>query len=143
MPPSKRTGRRGPASPPLIQPRLKGWLALDGEFLMGPRYVSLLEGIERHGSIRAACAETGLSYRTCLNRLRRMERVMGRALVRTERGGRVGGSAELTAEARRLVRLYRGWRDTLQRLSDRAFRQALREAALSPPPSPARRDPGR
>lgn len=110
---------------PDIEPRIKGWLALDGEFLMGPRYVSLLEGIDTHGSIRAACAGTGLSYRTCLNRLRQMERVIGHALVRTERGGRVGGGAALTPEARRLVRVYRGWRTALQRLSDRAFRQAL------------------
>src|SRR3712207_1243774 len=117
---------RRPASAPDIEPRVKGWLALDGEFLMGPRYVSLLEGIEAHGSIRAACAETGLSYRTCLNRLRQMERVIGHTLVRTERGGRVGGSAALTPEARRLVRVYRGWRGALERLSDRAFREALR-----------------
>jgi molybdate transport repressor ModE-like protein len=108
-----------------IEPRIKGWLALDGEFLMGPRYVRILEGIEAHGSIRAACAETGLSYRTCLNRLRQMERVMGRTLVVTERGGAGGGSAALTPEARHLIRVYRGWRRALQGLSDRAFRQAL------------------
>jgi molybdate transport repressor ModE-like protein len=124
-----------------IQPRIKGWLALNGEFLMGPRYVSLLEGIEAHGSIRAACADTGLSYRTCLNRLRQMERVIGHALVRTERGGQAGGSASLTPEARHLVRVYRGWRGALQRLSDRAFRQALRTGELSRPRRPARRAP--
>ena len=37
---------------------------------MGPRYVRLLEEIDRHGSIREACVEVGLSYRTCLNRVR-------------------------------------------------------------------------
>jgi molybdate transport system regulatory protein len=126
-----------------IQPRIKGWLALNGEFLMGPRYVSLLEGIEAHGSIRAACAGTGLSYRTCLNRLRQMERVIGHALVRTERGGRVGGGAVLTPEARHLVRVYRGWRGALQRLSDRAFRQALRSNGLSGPRRPVRPAPRR
>ncbi len=110
---------------PRIEPRIKGWLSLDGEFLMGPRYVRILEGIEAHGSIRAACAETGLSYRTCLNRLRQMERVIGRTLVRTERGGPVGGSAALTPEARHLIRVYRGWRRALQRLSDRESRKAL------------------
>ena len=42
---------------------------------MGPRHVHLLEDVERLGSIRAACVEVGLSYRTCMNRLRRMEAV--------------------------------------------------------------------
>lgn len=133
MPLTPGAGRRDASTGPRLEPRVKGWLALDGEFLMGPRYVSLLEGIDTHGSIRAACAGTGLSYRTCLNRLRQMERVMGRTLVRTERGGPVGGSAVLTPEARRLIRVYRGWRGALQRLSDRAFRAALRSPGAARP----------
>jgi molybdate transport system regulatory protein len=106
-----------------LRPRLKAWLVAGDEFLMGPRYVRLLEGIDRLGSIRAACQEVGLSYRTCLNRLRQMERVLGTRVVRTTRGGTSGGGAEVTAEARTLIRLYRGWRRELERLSDHAFRE--------------------
>ncbi len=79
-----------------VAPALKGWLLWDGEFVMGPRYVRLLEGIERHGSIRAACADLGLSYRTCLTRIRRMERVTGASIVITQRGGSARGGAEVT-----------------------------------------------
>ena len=55
---------------------------------MGPRYVRLLEEIDRHGSIREACVHVGLSYRTCLNRVRQMERVLGHGAgyVRANRG---------------------------------------------------------
>jgi molybdate transport system regulatory protein len=112
-----------------LAPRIKGWFALGDEFLMGPRYVRLLEAIDETGSIRAACREAGVSYRTCLNRLRQMERVMGHVLVETSRGGAGGGGASLTAEARHLVKVYRRWRAELARLSDRAFADAMRGRA--------------
>ena len=108
-----------------VAPALKGWLLWDGEFVMGPRYVRLLEGIERHGSIRAACADLGLSYRTCLTRVRRMERVTGASIVITQRGGSARGGAEVTPLGRRLVRAYRIWRDEMERASRRAFERAM------------------
>jgi len=105
--------------------RLKGWLTLDGEFLLGPRYVQLLEGIERTGTIREGCQATRMSYRTCLSRIRRMEAAVGAPLVLTHRGGTARGSASLTPLARRLVRLYRKWRDALEQASNAAFAEAL------------------
>jgi molybdate transport system regulatory protein len=118
-----------PSRPLPLRPRIKGWLVFEDEFLMGPRYVRLLEGIDRFGSIRAACREVGLSYRTCLNRLRQMERVLGAPVVRTTRGGSGGGGAELTEDAREVIGLYRGWRGELERVSDDLFRKltALRQ----------------
>ena len=90
---------------------------------MGPRYVRLLEEIDRHGSIREACGQVGLSYRTCLNRVRQMERVLGHPVIHTTRVGASGGGSELTDEARALIRLYRAWRTELERSSERLFRR--------------------
>jgi len=109
-----------------LRPGLKCWLRLGDDFLMGPRHVHLLEDVERLGSIRAACVEVGLSYRTCMNRLRRMEAVLGGKVLETHRGGAAGGGAQLTPRARRLLRVYRQWRTDLVRISDRAFQRALR-----------------
>jgi molybdate transport system regulatory protein len=111
-----------------LQPGTKNWLRLDGTFLMGPRYAALLEGVDRHGSIRAACATVGLSYRTCLNRVRQMERVLGQPVLDTHRGGIEGGGASLTPTARAIVRVYREWRAELLELSDAAFARALARA---------------
>ncbi len=96
------------------------------EFLMGPRYVRLLEEIDRRGSIREACSRIGLSYRTCLNRIRQMERVLGEPVIHTTRGGATGGGSELTGEAREIIRLYRKWHTELERSSDALFRQLRR-----------------
>jgi len=109
-----------------LQPRVKAWLVAGDEFLMGPRYVRLLEEIDRRGSIREACPRVGLSYRTCLNRIRQMERVLGSPVILTTRGGATGGGSELTAEAREIIRLYRKWRTGLERSSDQLFRRLRR-----------------
>jgi molybdate transport system regulatory protein len=93
---------------------------------MGPRYVRLLEEIDRRGSIREACSRIGLSYRTCLNRIRQMERVLGSPVIRTTRGGAAGGGSELTDQARDIIRLYRAWRSELERSSDVVFRRLRR-----------------
>jgi molybdate transport system regulatory protein len=124
--------------------RVKGWLTLDGEFLLGPRYVQLLEGIDRTGTIREGCRSTRMSYRTCLSRIRRMEDALGAPLVVTHRGGFARGSASLTPVARRLVRIYREWRDAVEQASSAAFAEVLEgrrhPGGHSPAPTrPARR----
>ena len=123
-----RTQARRPVQPPRLEPGTKNWLRLNGEFLMGPRYAALLEGVDELGSIRAACGRAGVSYRTALNRLRQMERVLGMPVLETRRGGAEGGGAALTPAARSIVRVYREWRAELLGLSDQAFRRALGRA---------------
>ncbi len=94
------------------------------EFLLGPRYVRLLEGIDHSGTIRAGCDRTKMSYRTCLTRLRRLEEVLGQPVVRSSRGGVARGGTELTPLGRALVQLYRSWREETERHSERAFVRA-------------------
>lgn len=128
---SRKRTTASPGGIPLaaVRPQLKGWLCLSDDFLMGPRYLRLLEGIARSGSIRAACAATGMSYRSCLDRLRRMERVLGAPVVVTRRGGEERGGAELTPLGEQLVSLFHCWREELARAGEAAYRRALERAA--------------
>src|SRR3989442_5001721 len=75
-----------------LVPHQKLWLNWDGVFLMGPRYLRFLAAVDQTGTIRAAGQVVGWSYRTCLNRIRQMERVLGARVLATTRGGRAGGS---------------------------------------------------
>jgi molybdate transport system regulatory protein len=109
-----------------LTPQHKLWLDWDGVFLMGPRYLRFLEAVERAGTIRAGGRAVGWSYRTCLNRIREMERVLGVRVLATTRGGRAGGGARLTEPARALVRIFGRWRREVERLSRAAFRRSLR-----------------
>jgi molybdate transport system regulatory protein len=109
-----------------LAPRQKVWLNWDGVFLMGPNYLRFLAAVEKTGTIREGGRAVGWSYRTCLNRLRRMERVLGAPILATTRGGRTGGGARLTAEARRLIRVFTRWQRGVERLTRRAFQEALK-----------------
>jgi molybdate transport system regulatory protein len=109
-----------------LTPHHKLWFNWKGVFLMGPRYMRFLDAVERTGTIRAAGRVVGWSYRTCLNRIREMERVLGALVLSTKRGGRAGGSARLTPEARRLVRVFGRWQRDVERYSQTAFRRILR-----------------
>lgn len=112
-----------------LAPGRKIWLNWDGVFLMGPNYLRFLAAVEETGTIRSAGRVVGWSYRTCLNRIRRMERAFGAPVLATNRGGIRGGGARLTPEARRLVRVFARWQRETDRLIRRAFREAVRRMA--------------
>jgi molybdate transport system regulatory protein len=94
---------------------------------MGPNYLRFLAAVDQTGTIRKGGSAVGWSYRTCLNRLRRMEQVLGRPVLITSRGGKSGGSSHLTPEARRLVQIFALWQKDMDRLSQRAFARAVRQ----------------
>jgi molybdate transport system regulatory protein len=108
-----------------LVPHQKLWLNWDGMFLMGPRYLRFLDAVDRLGTIRAAGRVVGWSYRTCLNRIRQMERVLGAKVLATTRGGSSRGGSRLTPAARRLVKVFAHWRQEVDRLSLAAFREIL------------------
>ena len=108
-----------------LAPRQKLWLNWDGVFLMGPNYLRFLAAVDKTGTIREGGRTVGWSYRTCLNRLRRMERVLGAPVLSTTRGGRTGGGARLTPEARRLVKVFARWQGEVERLTRKAFNEAV------------------
>src|SRR2546429_6149142 len=116
---------RRPARRAHLKPHHKLWLNWNGAFLMGPRYLSFLDAVDGPGTIRAPGQEVGWSYPTCLNRIRQMERVLGAKVLATTRGGSRRGGARLTADARRLVKLFAKWKREAVRLSDVAFRKIL------------------
>ena len=108
-----------------LAPRHKVWLTLGGSFLMGPNYLRFLRAVDETGTIRQAGKVVGWSYRTCLNRIRRMESILGTKVLETERGGIAGGGARLSPEARRLVRLFDQWQKDVAQYSCRAFEKVV------------------
>jgi molybdate transport system regulatory protein len=92
---------------------------------MGPNYFRFLRAVEESGTIRQAGKTVGWSYRTCLNRIRRMEAILGLRVLETARGGSSGGGARLSAEGRRLVAIFERWQRDMADYSQRAFRKAI------------------
>jgi molybdate transport repressor ModE-like protein len=92
---------------------------------MGPNYEKFLRAVERTGTIREGGHAVGWSYRTCLNRVRRMEAVLGAPVLQTTRGGRAHGGARLTPVARKLLAVFDDWRAAMRASADAEFRRAL------------------
>jgi molybdate transport system regulatory protein len=108
-----------------LAPRHKVWVLCDGAFLMGPNYLRFLRAVDETGTIREGGKAVGWSYRTCLNRVRRMERALGRPVLLTARGGSTHGGSQLSPEARRLVDGFERWHAAVSEFSRRSFARHL------------------
>jgi len=92
-----------------LTPSFKVWLKKRGQDVLGEGGASLLRAIGSCGSITKAARETGMSYKHAWDRLAEIQAAIGQPVVSTRRGGRTGGGgAELTSEAKMLLRDY--WR---------------------------------
>jgi molybdate transport system regulatory protein len=109
-----------------LAPRQKVWLTFEGSFLMGPNYLRFLQAVNETGTIREAGKAVGWSYRTCLNRIRRMEGILGTRVLETARGGVAGGGARLSPEAQRLVTIFSRWQEQVLEYSRKTFQRAAR-----------------
>lgn len=93
----------------------KLWLEFQGRPIIGEGRMAMLQAIQDNRSILEASKETGISYRRIRGAIHDMENALGQVLVLTRRGGRGGGSAELTPAAVALVdsfkALSQGFRD--------------------------------
>jgi molybdate transport system regulatory protein len=100
-------------------------LEAEGEKVLGPRFVRLLEQIDAHGSVQRAARRLGLGYRHAIAWIKRSERALRRPLVERHAGGVAGGGSRLTAQAVLLVRSYRRFGRALDRVVARARREIL------------------
>jgi molybdate transport system regulatory protein len=90
---------------------------------VGPGKVSLLEAIERDGSLSSAARRLKMSYRRAWMLLDDLNRSFSSPVVTTAVGGQRGGGARLTDFGRALVQSYRA----LERDAARAARRRLKE----------------
>lgn len=97
----------------------------DGDKIIGPRFIQMLEEIDARGSIRAAALSLGIGYRHALAWIRRAEVLVGQPLVERHAGGPAGGGARLTEKARRVARAYRRVNSSIYRLVERAEHEIL------------------
>ena len=107
-----------------IRPRSKVWLSSDSPgSTFGRGKWLLLNAIDREGSLRAAAAALGISYRKAWGDLRTAEEFLGVKLVERRRGGNVGGEMYLTNNGKK-------WASEFGRLQS-AVENALEEAFAS------------
>jgi molybdate transport system regulatory protein len=84
---------------------------------LGPGMAKLLEQVVTHGSIRAAAASMGMSYRKAWLLIQEMQETFNGAVVTSAIGGTSGGGTHLTELGATLLKTYR-------RIENRAARAA-------------------
>jgi molybdate transport system regulatory protein len=101
----------------------KLWIEVDGEPVFGRGRRFLLQAIDRYGSINQAAKEINISYRKAWSYIKAMEDRLGIRLVERQAGGRNGGGATLTHEARDFLRRYEMLEEGIRDLVDERFRK--------------------
>jgi molybdate transport system regulatory protein len=90
---------------PALLPRLR--VVVGGDIALGPGKVELLEHIQAMGSIFRAAKRMKMSYMRAWTLLKTMEKCFKKNLVTKSRGGKSGGSAQLTETGQAVLALYR------------------------------------
>lgn len=101
--------------------RSKIWLEINGEPVFGSGRRFLLQGITKYGSINMAAKDINISYRKALSYIKAMEQRLGINLVERKAGGRHGGGAMLTREAKELLGKYEILEDGINEMLDKRF----------------------
>jgi molybdate transport system regulatory protein len=106
--------------------RSKIWIEVDGEPVFGRGRRFLLEAIDSYGSINQAAREVDISFRKAWSHIKAMEERLGVKLVERQKGGRNGGGAFLTADARVFLRKYEEMENGIQEFVDDRFKSIFR-----------------
>ena len=107
----------------MMEIKSKLWIESEGKPVFGRGRRFLLEAIDKHGSINQAAKEISISYRKAWGYIKAMEERLGIKLVERKIGGRYGGGAILTEEAREFLRKYELMEEGIKELVDEKFKK--------------------
>jgi len=100
----------------------KLWIEIEGKPVFGRGRRFLLEAIDKYGSINQAAKDISISYRKAWGYIKAMEERLGFKLIKRQTGGKNGGGAVLTAEARDFLEKYRSLEEGINEFVDKRFR---------------------
>ncbi len=104
-----------------IQPRVKVWLELDGEYVFGHGLSRMLDAVRETGSIKEAARKLGKSYRYVWGRIKEAEESIGESLVETQVGGTGAHRSDLTPRAVELLEAFYALRQRMAEVLEEEF----------------------
>src|SRR3990172_529513 len=105
----------------------KLWIEVGGKPVFGRGRRFLLEAIDRYGSINRASQEINISYRKAWGYIKAMEERLGFKLIERQTGGRNGGGATLTNDAKQFLKKYEAMEEGIREIVDARFRNIFKE----------------
>ncbi|MDO8126998.1 MAG: LysR family transcriptional regulator [Candidatus Brocadiales bacterium] len=109
-----------------MNPRFKVWIEKDGEVVFAEGRRLLLETVGELGSLNAAAGKLGMSYRAAWGKIKATEQRLGIKLLESNVGGRGGGGARLTKEAKDLLRRYNRYKTRVKTCVDKEYKAIFR-----------------
>ena len=88
------------------QVRYKLWFEKDQKFLLGEGSASLLDAINKLGSISQASKKVNISYKKAWKIIKDIETLTGETLIISKKGGIHGGGTVLTDVGKELLSEY-------------------------------------
>lgn len=91
------------------------------EKCFGPGIAQLLHRVEEHHSLRAAAISMGMAYSKAWTILKASQKALGFPLLNSTTGGKHGGGAVLTPEAKQLLAAYEDYCQALNEYGKALF----------------------
>ena len=113
-----------------VQIKSKFWIEVDGRPVFGRGKICLLEAIDKYGSINQAAKEINISYRKAWSYLNAIEERLGMKLIERQTGGKDGGGAVLTENAKTILKQYKDMESGLQKIVEGRFRKIFNKNRL-------------
>lgn len=108
----------------------KLWIESEGKPVFGRGRRFLLEAIDKHGSINQAAKEINISYRKAWGYIKAMEERLDFKLIERQTGGKNGGGATLTEEAKKFLKKYEALEMGIREMVDERFRKIFNDNGL-------------
>ena len=106
-----------------MQAKANFWIEKNGKVALSSWRVRLLEAVGETGSISAAAAKMGVSYRRAWDKIHECEERLGARLVETQTGGSGGGGSQLTPLALDYIERFHNFADGLNELVGNRFQE--------------------
>jgi molybdate transport repressor ModE-like protein len=112
-----------------LKPCFKLWLETEDGYVFGPGSFELLHGIQEKGNLKAIAEGLNMSYRHAWGIIKEIEENIGKPVLVTHRGGKVGGGgAELTQTGKELLETYLKCKSNLNQMFSDIDRVELKQS---------------
>ncbi|MFQ5956302.1 MAG: winged helix-turn-helix domain-containing protein [Candidatus Brocadiales bacterium] len=113
--------------PKKMNPGFKVWVEKEGEVVFAEGRKILLEAVDELGSLNAAARKLGMSYRAAWGKIKATEKRLGIKLLETNIGGKRGGGARLTKDAKGLLKRYSRYKKRVKTCVEREYKAIFEE----------------
>ncbi len=102
-----------------LKVRIKFWLETENGYVFGEGVFKILSKVEELGTLRGAAETLDMSYRHAWGMIKKSEQRIGKPLLKTHKGGKLGGGgAKLTEEAKLLIDKYLDVKEMLKKIDE-------------------------